>query len=329
MQSTQIQAWIPIRRLLRLRDEPQWPNDYSPCINNFIHSIPTILKKLDTNIIDAKAVIKNPEHAILHDIKHLNGDYLFHSPFFDFIQLEITYSFASEPDLVEPGIACALFPEVFIDSIIIANLAFPGRIHSATGRVYIDDIPMNTIDPVQRVTTDLLFPEQSAWPPLQLIDPIHISDWKTLLEFFNERGASTSLKKALSAFTHLIGNGGGAEIGELLFWAVQGLEAFYCRGNGDLRKQLSEKSKIFLGPWEDKNNIVGKLYDIRSKFVHGDFDLVRWNNRNDIENQDKKNDSDLHNAASLGIRMLFATLQKAAVNHYSIVEFEYLLSTQQ
>jgi hypothetical protein len=112
----------------------------------------------------------------------------------------------------------------------------------------------------------------------------------------------------------------------LLFWAMQGFEAFYCRGNSDLRRQLSEKSKLLLGPWKDTKNIVGRLYDLRSKFVHGDFNLDRWNTNLAIEPSDWKTLEAFESALGLAVRMLLATLQKCAREKIVGVEFNYSLS---
>jgi hypothetical protein len=104
---------------------------------------------------------------------------------------------------------------------------------------------------------------------------------------------------------------------------MQGLEAFYCRGSGDLRRQLSEKSRLFLGKWDKMKNIVGSLYDFRSKFVHGSFNIERWNNDCMYNSKDMKDQDDLYKATMFAIRLLLATLQKCVEQDIDNVEFEY------
>jgi hypothetical protein len=165
------------------------------------------------------------------------------------------------------------------------------------------------------------------WPAVHIVPFEGIYEWETKLGLFQQGIARNPIQRALASFTHLAALSSVAD-GEILFWSMQGLEAFFCRGTGDLRRQLSEKSRLFLGEWEDKRNIVAQLYDFRSKFVHGNFNLARWNNNIEPSTVDLHDVEAAYAAVMLASRMLLSTLQKCAQDKITSVEFSYSISIE-
>lgn len=106
---------------------------------------------------------------------------------------------------------------------------------------------------------------------------------------------------------------------------MQGLEAFYCRGVGDLRRQSSEKSKLFLGDWPTKKNIVGALYDVRSRFVHGNYPILRANCDYELPEELRKHEDEVSDAAGFAVRLLIASLHRCVKENITTAEFEWKL----
>lgn len=52
-----------------------------------------------------------------------------------------------------------------------------------------------------------------------------------------------------------------------------GLEALYCQGNSNLPGQLNVKSTLLLGDRVSFKKDFNKMYDYRSRFVHGDLNF--------------------------------------------------------
>jgi len=69
----------------------------------------------------------------------------------------------------------------------------------------------------------------------------------------------------------------------------------------------------------------GEFVRFRSKFVHGDFNLERWNNNLEPEKEDIKGQESSYSAVMLATRMLLSTLQRCADECITSVEFEYSL----
>jgi hypothetical protein len=91
---------------------------------------------------------------------------------------------------------------------------------------------------------------------------------------------------------------------------MQGLEAFYCEGTGDLRRQLSEKVRIWIGPWNDKRNIIGHLYDVRSAFVHGGANIEYHGHHVDSWAENEKGKIEHSSSTTFAVRLLLSTIQK-------------------
>ncbi|WP_147617715.1 hypothetical protein [Oxalobacter paraformigenes] len=94
---------------------------------------------------------------------------------------------------------------------------------------------------------------------------------------FEKYISESRIERTLAAYTYVVGLADSTSDGIQLFGVMQALEAFYIDGHGDMRRQLSEKVKLWLGRWENNTNIVGRLYDVRLTFVHGTAKLISWN----------------------------------------------------
>ena len=108
---------------------------------------------------------------------------------------------------------------------------------------------------------------------------------------------------------------------------MQALEAFYSDGVGDLRKQLSEKSSIWLGPWKHPKNIVGRLYDLRSSYVHGSSKLEYWNAQLKSWEEDEKLMTEMEAGTFFAVRLLVATIQKCIFSDVYDVRWSYSVET--
>ncbi|WP_375576168.1 hypothetical protein [Paracidovorax oryzae] len=327
-----VRSWVPIRKMIFLLDG--MPNDFVAVLEDFVNDLPSALLNLVNDVESVEVQLDSPPENVLQDLLQLVGENLDIPEWYEFIridcvvnyELEVIQSQSKALEINEgmlSGMAACLVSGDVADALCLAQLAYPMRIKSAKGRSWIDGEAYNAIKSLDGFPYDLLSNIEGGWPNLGIIKLSDVSSWEVKLGLFDNGVAKTPVQRALASFTHACALPTSSR-GEALFWAMQGLEAFYCRGTGDLRNQLSEKSKIFLGPWNDKKNIVGKMYDFRSKFVHGSFNLQRWNNNRELE--DFSDEDDFYAAYSLAIRMLFATLHQCVIDDIAAVDFEYKIS---
>lgn len=193
-------------------------------------------------------------------------------------------------------------------ALALSEICYPGSISTMDGVCISEGLSHK----VKRKTwfhalaePDSLFP---SWPSLEHVSVSATYKWAKKIGFGEEAVATSRVSRLLAAYTHVIGLGQNSE-GEVLFRAMQGLEAFFCDGVGDLSRQLSSKLELWIGPIKDKNHSIGKLYNVRSKFVHGESYIDYFNHGMDIPEQEAKS-SIAHGFASIyAVRLLIATIQ--------------------
>jgi hypothetical protein len=329
---SEVTAWVPIKK----RFDLSVPDDLYECLEAFSAGLPFALTRLLPSLAETESHVARPPRKVTRDLFLLNPNSLLQPDCYEFLKVQCSLHHDKESiqaqdsnsSISDNDILCMAASELssaLEDALVLAQLAYPIRISSGTGRIWVGRHPLNTISNISGFPSDPIYPSEPWWPAIGIVPIEEVCDWESRLGLFQQGIARTPVQRALASFTHAAALS-TTRSGELLFWAMQGLEAFYCRGNGDLRRQLSEKSKLLLGPWQDTKNIVGRLYAFRSKFVHGDCNLDRWNNDLAIEPSDWKTLEAFESALGLAVRMLLATLQKCAREKIVGVEFNYSLS---
>ena len=135
---------------------------------------------------------------------------------------------------------------------------------------------------------------------------------------------TSSTGRALNAFSHLIHKDYGESYAEIL-WIMIGLEALYCQGNSNLLGQLNTKTAIFLGERMSFKKEFNKMYDYRSRFVHGDLNF-----QNQFMYDDASEVVDRHFQEYWSVRALatfIATIQRLIKEKWKSISFEYVLKS--
>lgn len=211
---------------------------------------------------------------------------------------------------------------------VAAQLSRPGCLTFDKAHSFIDGKPIEQAGEKSRLQiVDSADDLNNAWPALNQPDLIDVVKWLKAISAFSPPVARTRLQRAFAAFTYLVGHRTLESEGEMLFRAMQGLEAFYCDGVGDLRKQLSDKSQLWLGLTQSPSNLVGKLYDLRSKYVHGSAKMPYAMSIEDPEEHAPSSMKEFSSGVDLAIRLLVAALQKCAVNEVQDLHWDYAVRT--
>jgi hypothetical protein len=107
-----------------------------------------------------------------------------------------------------------------------------------------------------------------------------------------------------------------------MFWALLGLEALYGRGRDGLADQLRSKSEVFLGAPAAHRRVISKMYDFRSRFIHGDLDVpFQAAPFDELSGFTER----LDEAELTGIALLVSSLQTLAAANQQELEFKYTL----
>jgi hypothetical protein len=101
----------------------------------------------------------------------------------------------------------------------------------------------------------------------------------------------------------------------MLFWALVGIEAVYVRSRQGLPEQVRDESQILLGKQVTYKKEISRMYDSRSRFVHGDLNCTGRHLLHDAAEDFAKHNSEMFKSISL------ARLQKLALLEWKGVEF--------
>lgn len=211
--------------------------------------------------------------------------------------------------------------------LITSQLSYPARLHTRQGLITsLTSGVIDVIPPIGNYTIDMLAPFTNLnWVKISTLNFKEVWDWLNHINFFNTDIPQTPIHRAISAFTHITSP--EVQPGSIiqLFWAMVGLEAIYCQGRGDLRKQLSEKTQLYLGNLTEFKSIVGKLYDYRSLFVHGDLPFPSYFGE-ELDSKDYQ--SHIHESfrySSIACGILIATIQKLASENRTTLDFDCII----
>ena len=164
-----------------------------------------------------------------------------------------------------------------------------------------------------------------GWP--RLADPKveHVWNWLRRLPGFGEGAPRGPAGRAVSALSQLFGEASAQTPVVGLVWALVGLEALFGNGTMGLKRQLMEKSEVLLGPRTAFKKRFDRIYDFRSRFVHGDIDFpLEYRSTEEIDEFERYADESV-DAMLLAQAMLIAAVQRLVELDTYQVNFKYTL----
>jgi len=156
-----------------------------------------------------------------------------------------------------------------------------------------------------------------AWPRVGRLAVQDVWVWLSGLSGFFDGVPSGPGGRAVSALSHVL-QGSNAES---LMHALLGLESLYCTSHTGLRQQLISRAELVLGAPSSHKKLFGRVYDYRSKFIHGGSDLPLRYTPYDGSDRFMELHREAHDAQCLATLVLVASIQ-ALVSH-SISEFVF------
>lgn len=327
MNRRSVVAWIPIRT--PVWDHPERLPVYEIARDDFMAQLPEVLCSLGSDVAIERVTLSEPPIELASWFKQksfMNGTRLF-----EYISIQATVEvdaawLRSNPNIEEEFVLSVAASQL-IDKLelvlVLSELAYPGCIDTLEGVCVSSN---HIVQEIRRkdTFTPLTFPENDdpCWPAIHMVCLSKVLIWAQRTRMPTNGLAVSRIERALAAYSHVIGLS-WIKDGEGLFRAMQGLEAFYSDGIGDLRRQLSEKVQLWLDPWRDNRNIVGHLYDLRSAFVHGSARLVFWGRKSGAWDEDEVSMQKFDISVKLAVRLLIATLQRCVIDDIIEIKWSY------
>ena len=210
----------------------------------------------------------------------------------------------------------------FINFIIFTQLAIPGSLNTEKGLILKDGRYYHDFRAFSSSLVGVAYDNNSLWPHIQSLSIIKV--WKYIKSntgiLFNK--SRTNIENGLNAFTYLFDY--STNTMHNLFWAMSGIESLYAQGEIGIGYQIDRKAKLFLGEPNEHKKILTKLYDFRSKFIHGSMSIPINNGWLSNDDQDKY-DNEFYEKEYTANRLLTATLQKIIELNLKEFEFDFKL----
>jgi len=211
--------------------------------------------------------------------------------------------------------------------IFAANLAIPGIINTYEKiPLYINGKIVFLYPAYENELSECLYEgnANASQRLLSLLDIKCVWNW-----IIRQRGvcdgnvSDTNVSRSVVAYTNLFPTSNEYFYPGYFIWSILGLEALYAKGNGNILNQIKEKLNVVLQLTDKETKMVSSLYDMRSRFFHGDFNLAsqlfteHWNKTLiDIEYETLEK-------MRFGIRLFIASLQFCAKNNLTELNFQY------
>lgn len=217
------------------------------------------------------------------------------------------------------------FEEYIHKLIIAANIAHVGSLASDKG-VLVSKNGLRYIEP----TSNAQSLEQAAeyalslrWPPIKTLSILEVWNWASTQKGFMEGFGGGPTGRALNALTHLLRPVNSIDEGTELFWSLVGLEALYTQGISGVQEQVKEKSQLLLGPQDSHKKEISRMYNFRSRFVHGDLNFSGALPSENISEDVTKYNQELSKSVNLARAMLISTLQALVTHDWAELRFYY------
>lgn len=203
---------------------------------------------------------------------------------------------------------------------ISLNLAFPGAV---TFGKY--SITMNNIREFRQEIS--AFPYQEAyynwkklsWPCIEKLSLEKCIFWILKREGLFNGFSKSQMDKAIIALLNVASNIN--DFPAQLMWTLIALENLYCDEKTNLSERLSVNTEVFLGDRREYKKIVKKIYDTRSKFLHGNLNFSS-NHLSNTFDEDRPETLELYECVNSSLMILIATIQKLIKEDRDFLKFE-------
>jgi hypothetical protein len=222
---------------------------------------------------------------------------------------------------VAESVASEEFANTLSRLLLCACLAKPGAVYTDEAAVWANQVAHGTVPAFYgSLEAAVRTARELKWPTLDTVAIPDIWAWAAQLPGFADGMPQGRIGRAIAGLSHLV----VTETSAGLVWALIGLEALYCRGVGNLKRQLMEKSEVLLGPRREFKRRFDKMYDFRSRLVHGDVNLpLLFSTFSTTEHQ--QYDHELYEAESIASAMLLATVHEMVRRRWYDLNYGYSL----
>lgn len=214
---------------------------------------------------------------------------------------------------------------VWLDSIIrklslLTHLAYATKVDFLHGLIFINKIYFGQTSIVlSNIDFAYEYADEINWPRLDSLNLEKVIKWYSKNNLHTDGNSKNKLHRSINAFSYLFNKVGEKDTSQL-FWSMLGIESLLAEGNSNVLSQIKIKSSLILGQPQEYKNKLSKLYDYRSRLIHGDYDFpAKFSG--DYEVFEKNYWDNLHFSAAI----LLALIRELISKDKNEFDFEYKL----
>jgi hypothetical protein len=233
-------------------------------------------------------------------------------------------------EIYNDKIVILYFSKLIYEIILIANICMIGSLDYCDSVIMLNnnyiDSKLDRIDvwSLQRAYELIL---KLNWPEKMDLNFLDGWNWheKHLLYFDGFSFNKTS--RALNSLSRIFKfDQNEQDYSNELLWAMIGIESLLVNGNGGIIEQIKEKLTIlFNDSTQHIKKIINRMYNYRSRFIHGDLDFQSFGYFFDAAECFKKYTDEQMEVVDTAIAILVSTLQYIIRNNWSGIKFEKII----
>lgn len=201
--------------------------------------------------------------------------------------------------------------------ICMSQIAYPGSLATYAWEIFVDGKYNDSFDVYDSLMARLAV--RHEYPNLQKLQLTHVWTWFESNKLYLKGFSTSSVSRAFNGITYLHNHSYG-NINHTLMWSLFCLEALFVEANATgITKKLEKRINKILGRPEKLHNAIRNLYDFRSRFVHGDFNIRRYESDPFFFKEEIINDNGyylkLNANGLLAVELLYTTMQWLILNN--------------
>jgi hypothetical protein len=210
--------------------------------------------------------------------------------------------------------------------LVLTNICHPGMVGleasgSKTNGIIGYPNPIPKMDSIS-IQSGLLYAQKLSWPQIEDLKIADAWEWYLNQEnFLEQEGFENDIcTRALNAYARMF-ECPTQDVSMHLVWSMVGIEALYEQGKFDVMQQVRENIPQILGQYVGFKKEFNRMYESRSRFIHGDVDIPGLFVLGDAHPKYGQLDSDLDRTVSFAASILIASLQQIIKGNWPKVGF--------
>ena len=217
------------------------------------------------------------------------------------------------------------FGDILFEILLLAQIARPCGLRHREGIIYFNKRIQSKIVPTFELYQEQLeLQKEHGYPKLEYLRLTDLYSWIYKNHLLFPERPKNSFDKALNNLSFV--NGEENDI-SIFIYLMRTLEEIYTNNIHQVSDQLNKNIQLFLGPMETFKKQIKNMYNIRSRFLHGDTNLPPYHKRDYVSVIDfpEGYENEIFEATSLSLTLIISTLQKMYSENRKNINFKYVI----